>query len=174
MNKLFVFADFNWLKEPALVGELNYEYIRGSESFSFKFDAAWLDKYHKLILNDDLKSYPGIQYPKPGSLFGCFSDALPDRWGRNLLKRREQILAQEENRAVRRLSQYDCLLIIDDFSRMGGFRFKSDLNNNFINSDEKFKIPPLTSLNDLIFASSEIEKTRINTSYLKKNGFGNW
>lgn len=41
---------------------------------------------------------------------------------------------------------------------MGGFRFKSDLNSNFINSDEKFKIPPLTSLNDLIFASSEIEK----------------
>ena len=52
MERLFVFADFNWLGKAELVGELCYEKLRGSDSY--------------------------------------FSDALPDRWGRTLLKRRDQ------------------------------------------------------------------------------------
>ena len=52
-----------------------------------------------------------MQYTQPGSdIFGCFSDALPDRWGRTLLKRREQIQAAEEKRAVRPLSSFDYLM----------------------------------------------------------------
>ena len=76
-----------------------------------------------LLLSDDLNNYPGQQHTQPGrDIFGCFSDALPDRWGRTLLLRREQIAAVEENRPVRRLSSFDFLTGIDDFSRMGGFR----------------------------------------------------
>ena len=37
MKKLFVFADFDWLDGPTLVGELGYESLRGSDSYSFKF-----------------------------------------------------------------------------------------------------------------------------------------
>ena len=159
MEKLFVFADFDWMKSPIYVGELNYEFIHGTESFSFKFDDVWLKQYGNIFLSNDLHNYPGVQYTLPGrGLFGCFSDALPDRWGRTLLNRREQLLANEENRAVRRLSSYDYLLGIDDFSRMGAFRFQKDKNGNFINTEEKFKIPPLTGLRDLIYASNEIEK----------------
>ena len=29
MDKLYVYADFNWLEKPMLVGELVYESIRG-------------------------------------------------------------------------------------------------------------------------------------------------
>ena len=35
MKKLYVFADFDWLKEPRLVGELSYESLRGSDSYGF-------------------------------------------------------------------------------------------------------------------------------------------
>ena len=77
-------------------------------------------------------------------IFGCFSDALPDRWGRTLFKRREQIQAAEEKRAVRTLSSFDYLMGIDDFSRMGGFRFKKEMESDYINVSPSLKIPPLT------------------------------
>ena len=160
MKKLYVYADFDWLKGVELVGELGYESLRGSDSYSFKFADSWVKKYNAITLSDDLNSYPGIQYTQPNrDIFGCFADALPDRWGRTLLLRREQILAQEESRPVRRLTSFDFLTGIDDFSRMGGFRFKETLDGEFINADNSLRIPPLTDLRELIAASKAIEKS---------------
>ncbi len=160
MKKLYVYADFDWLKEVELVGELGYESLRGSDSYSFKFADSWIKKYNAITLSEDLNNYPGIQYTQPNKdIFGCFADALPDRWGRTLLLRREQIMAQEENRPVRRLSSFNFLTGIDDLSRMGGFRFKETLDGEFINTDNTLRIPPLTDLRELIAASKEIEKS---------------
>lgn len=160
MKKIFVFADFDWLKEVELIGELSYESLRGSDSYGFKFDDTWLKKHGAIFLSEDLNNYPGQQYTQPGKdIFGCFSDALPDRWGRTLLNRREQILAEEEKRPVRRLSSFDYLLGIDDYSRMGGFRFKESVDGDFINVSDTLCIPPLTDIRQLIEASREIEKS---------------
>ncbi len=163
MKKLYVYADFDWLKDVELIGELGYESLRGADSYSFTFDNEWLRLHSDLFLSDDLNNYPGQQYTQlDKDIFGCFSDALPDRWGRTLLLRREQIAATEEKRPVRRLSSFDFLTGIDDFSRMGGFRFKEDLDGEFINVSESLKIPPLTDIRELIAASAEIEKCEEN------------
>ncbi len=37
MKKLYVYADFDWLKEIELIGELGYESLRGSDSYCFTF-----------------------------------------------------------------------------------------------------------------------------------------
>lgn len=163
MERLLVFADFDWLDKPELVGELCYEKLRGSESYAFRFDDNWLKFHAGIKLSEDINNYPGLQYTQPGNdIFGCFSDALPDRWGRTLLKRREQIQASEEKRAVRNLSSFDYLMGIDDFSRMGGFRLKRELDGDFINVSPSLKIPPLTELRQLILASQEVEKSEEN------------
>lgn len=160
MKKIFVYADFDWLKEIELVGELSFESLRGTDSYGFKFNEEWLKKYASLSLSEDLNNYPGQQYMQPGKdIFGCFSDALPDRWGRTLLNRREQILAGEEKRPVRRLSSFDYLIGIDDYSRMGGFRFKESIDGNFINISDTLRIPPLADIRQLVAASQEIEKS---------------
>ena len=160
MKKLYVYADFDWFKDIELVGELGYESLRGSDSYSFRFADSWMKKYNAINLSEDINNYPGIQYTQPNKdIFGCFADALPDRWGRTLLLRREQILAQDENRPIRRLSSFDFLTGIDDFSRMGGFRFKETPDGEFINADNSLRIPPLTDLCELIAASKEIEKS---------------
>ena len=160
MKTLYVYADFDWLDEPLLVGELGYESLRGSDSYSFKYDNDWLRQYGNLFLSADINNYPGQQYTKPGrDIFGCFSDALPDRWGRLLLNRREQILATEEKRHIRTLSSFDYLMGIDDFSRMGGFRFKEHKDGGYINCDEALRIPPLTDIRALVKASMEIERS---------------
>ncbi len=183
MKILYVYADFDWLEAPMLVGELGYESLRGSDSYSFRYDNDWLRQYGSLFLSADINNYPGQQYTQPGrNIFGCFSDALPDRWGRLLLNRREQILATEEKRPVRKLSSFDYLMGIDDYSRMGGFRFKEPMeqrepssslewpsrdrgrrsqkqDGEFINCEKSLRIPPLTDIRALVAASMEIEKS---------------
>ena len=160
MKKLYVYADFDWFNDIELIGELGYESLRGSDSYSFKFADSWIKKYNSIQLSNDLNNYPGIQYTQPNKdIFGCFADALPDRWGRTLLLRREQILAQEDNRPIKRLSSFDFLVGIDDYSRMGAFRFKETLDGEFINTTNSLRIPPLTDLRELIAASREIEKS---------------
>ena len=170
MIKLWVYADFDWLKQAELIGELSFESIRGSESYGFQYSSDWLKKHSDLLLGDDINNYPGMQYTMPGKdIFECFADALPDRWGRMLLNRREQILAKEEKRPVRKLSSFDQLMGIDDFSRMGGFRFKTDPGGGFINQKASLQIPPLTSLRALLQASMEVElRAEKNELPLKK------
>ena len=160
MKRIVVFADFDWLDAPQLMGELGYESLRGDDSYSFSFDRGWLREFGSLFLCADLNNYPGLQYTLPGhDIFGCFGDALPDRWGRLLLNRREQILAKEEHRPSRRLSSLDYLMGIDDYSRMGGLRFKRSLDGGFVNAEAPLRIPPLTSIPSLVHASQEIEKS---------------
>ena len=160
MKRLYVYADFDWLPDTEYVGDLGYESLRGSDSYTFKFSDEWLQKYRSIFLSADLNNYSGQQYTQPGKdIFGCFSDALPDRWGRTLLNRREQVLAEMDRRPLRRLSSYDYLIGLDDCSRMGGFRFKENPNGDFINAGENLRIPPLTDVRALIAASEEIEKS---------------
>lgn len=160
MKRLWVYADFDWLKEMEPVGELGYETLRGSETYSFLFNDEWLKRHGGIFLSDDLNNYPGAQYTQQGrDIFGCFADALPDRWGRTLLNRREQLLATEEKRPVRRLTSFDYLTGIDDFSRMGGFRFKEHPEGEFINTADALRMPPLANIRELMQASREIEKS---------------
>ena len=160
MKKLYVYADFDWLKEVELIGELGYESLRGADSYSFTFNNEWLKKHSDLFLSDDLNNYPGQQYTQlDKDIFGCFSDTLPDRWGQTLLLRREQLVAAEEKRSVRILSSFDFLIGIDDYSRMGGFRFKEKQDGEYINCEKSLRIPPLTDIRALVAASMEIEKS---------------
>ena len=162
MRTLLVYADFDWLPAPTLIGELGYESLRGTDSYSFRFSEEWLQAHGGLYLSADLNNYPGIQYTASDrDIFACFSDALPDRWGRTLLLRREQILAREERRPLRRLSSFDYLLGIDDYARMGALRFREEADGDFINSASSLRIPPLTDIRTLEAASKEIERSEL-------------
>lgn len=158
MERLFVYADFDWLKETGLIGSLTFDRIRGGETYSFEFDTQWLRAHGDIFFGEDLHNYPGRQFATPGrDIFGCFSDALPDRWGRTLVERREQLAAKNEGRNVRKTTSFDYLCGIDDLSRMGGFRFSKTKGGEFINTDESFRVPPLTNIRELMRAANEIE-----------------
>ena len=80
MKKLYVYADFDWLKEVELIGELGYESLRGADSYSFTFNNEWLRQHSDLFLSDDLNNYPGQQYTQPARIysdvFRCFAGSL--------------------------------------------------------------------------------------------------
>lgn len=75
MKTLLIYADFDWLEEVRLVGELSYESIRGADSYGFFFDKEWLRDYGNLSLSADLNPYIGMQYTDEERylclLFGC-------------------------------------------------------------------------------------------------------
>ena len=52
MERLLVFADFNRLVSPELVGELCYEKLRGSDSYAFKDGDNAQDGYGYLDIVD--------------------------------------------------------------------------------------------------------------------------
>ena len=69
MQKLLVYADFDWLKEPTLVGELSYESLRGTDSYGFCFNEEWLRTQGGLFLSADLNNTSVRRKKKPMDLF---------------------------------------------------------------------------------------------------------
>jgi serine/threonine-protein kinase HipA len=158
MEEIYVYADFDFLGQAEKIGMLSYERVRGNDHFSFEYTPEWLKKHGGIILCGDVMNIRGMQYPRQGnSVFGFVKDSFPDRWGRLLLDRRERLAAQEEQRPIRTLSNYDYLVGIEDQTRMGGIRYSTEENGTFINEDSKYSVPPLESLRALCEACEELE-----------------
>lgn len=109
------------------IGILTIEKSRGKDMVSFDFSEEWLSNRGNLLLDPFLQPWPGRQFAEHG-LWGCFSDAAPDRWGRMLMKRRELELAEREDRISQNLTDSDYLLGVEDILRTGdsGFRKMDD------------------------------------------------
>ena len=158
MKRITVYADFDFLSTPLEIGTLGYEHVRGKDHFIFEYSRQWLKQYGGILLSGDLMNVPSLQHPRGNdNVFGFVKDSFPDRWGRLLLDRRERLIAQSEGRPKRMLTDYDYLIGIEDFTRMGGIRYKEEDNNDFINASEKFLVPPIESLRALCDACHEIE-----------------
>ena len=158
MKKITVYADFDFLASPQEIGILGYEHVRGKDHFVFEYSREWLKQHGGIMLSGDLMNVPSLQHPRGAdSVFGFVKDSFPDRWGRLLLDRRERLMAQAEGRPVRALTNYDYLTGIEDYTRMGGIRYKGTDSDDYINACEKFLVPPIESLRALCDACYEIE-----------------
>lgn len=165
LRSIFVYADWQGLGGPLLIGTLNVTQVR-KEVFSFEYDEAWLKSGKAQDLDPDLQLLPGAQYLGGDKHnFGSFLDSSPDRWGRVLMDRREAIIARKEERKPNNLWETDYLLGVYDGHRMGALRFKEDPKGPFLNNNKDMASPPWTSIRELEHASLEFEKdTEGNTS----------
>jgi serine/threonine-protein kinase HipA len=158
MEKIYVYANFDFLKQTEEIGTLSYERVRGNDHFAFEFSREWLSRHGDMILSGDVMNVRGIQHPRQGnSVFGFVKDSFPDRWGQILLDRRERLTAQQEQRPVRNLSNYNYLVDIEDLTRIGGIRYSTEKNGTFINSNSRYCVPPLENLRALCDACQNIE-----------------
>ena len=154
---IYVYDDFSFEK-PELIGTLYVNVVKGSESYSFAYDAQWLKKTNlSVYLDPKLMPYTGRQYPSGKSIFGLFADSSPDRWGRVLMNKRERILAEKEGRKPAKLYDSDYLLGVYDETRMGGLRFKSNPDGAFLSDDKTTAAPPWATLRSLEEASRNFE-----------------
>jgi serine/threonine-protein kinase HipA len=159
LDTVEVCIDLERFGHPVLMGRLHRQQSGAGEIFSFEYDRAWLEQPEVFSFDPDLALAAGHQYPAPQRKnFGIFLDSAPDRWGRVLMQRRENVRARQEKRKPRALTDWDFLLGVHDETRLGALRFREADNTPFIDSDEQFAAPPLTSLRELQAASLQFEK----------------
>ena len=163
-REVFVYADWQGMDEPQLMGVLVAELLRGKEIFSLEYSKAWLELKQAQILDPDLQLYSGKQFLNDSSKsnFGLFLDSSPDRWGRVLMRRREAAYARLENRSENTLFETDYLLGVFDGHRMGGLRFKTDLAGPFLSDNHKLASPPWTSIGELEQISLRLEDDEVS------------
>lgn len=150
MKTIYVYGDWESLGKETLIGTLNADIHKNKEVFSFEYDSDWIKNNPYSFFDPDLQLFRGRQYaPSEKNLFGVFTDSCPDRWGRVLMKRRESIEAKEQNRAERTLLESDFLLGIQDLSRTGALRFKTEKDGTFLADNLQHTIPVWTSLREL-------------------------
>jgi serine/threonine-protein kinase HipA len=168
-RNILVYADWQELGNPTLMGMLSATQMRGKEIFAFEYDKEWMQSSY-IQLDPDLYFFNGRQFlndTKPN--FGIFMDSSPDRWGRLLMRRREAALARQEQRKENLLFETDYLLGVYDEHRMGALRFKIEGNGTFLNDNRDMAAPPFTSLRELEQASLRLEqdKSTNDPEYLK-------
>ena len=154
-----VWIDLHPFGGPVPMGSLRRQSGRSGEVFSFEYESSWLNRSETLDLDPDLALVAGKQYPPPNRpSFGIFLDSSPDRWGRVLMQRRENLRARQERRPARALSEWDFLLGAHDETRLGALRFRGTADGPFLDTEEPLAAPPLTALRELQAASLRFER----------------
>ena len=156
-KEIYVFADWEEFDEPTLVGILRSGVVKSKEHFSFTYDEAWLQSKFAQQIDPELHLYVGEQHSNEQQNFRIFLDSCPDRWGRLLMKRREAVIARQQDRKPHVLNESDYLLGVHDMYRMGALRFKLKLDGDFLDNNKQLAAPPVTSLRELVYAVSQLE-----------------
>jgi len=156
-TNILVYAHWLGMKEPKLIGVLCAQQAKGKKAFSFEYSKNWIQSTEQLLLDPDIGWFTGQQYPKGKENFGLFFDSMPDTWGRTLMKRRSAQKAKEEGKPAPILYDIDFLLGVYDECRMGAIRFKLDPEGPFLDNNQDFPTPPMSSIRDLQYAAEVLE-----------------
>ena len=79
-NEILVYAHWQGLADPTMMGTLTVTQGKGKEVFSFSYADAWLKSGFTQMLDPDLQLYSGAYYPRDEKVnFGIFMDSCPDR-----------------------------------------------------------------------------------------------
>lgn len=140
---------------------------RRTQSSSFMYDSAYLANPLAYAIDPAIPLMQSPHHSAQGrAVFGAFSDAAPDRWGRTLLLRREVRLAAQEGRAARTLGESDFILGVRDDLRQGALRF-SDARGTFLAAEDD-GVPALTDLPSLMTLAERAERDQAQLPDLER------
>ena len=154
-----IFVDINIGGTDYFVGTL-WHSIRKNKGFSsFQYSDKWQANPEAFAIDPALSPLHSKEVFHSGdkTLFGCFEDAAPDRWGRMLMRRTFNDKAKAQDKHPRSLTDIDFLLMVDDLSRMGAFRFRID--KKYLTAPTINSVPPLIRLRELLEASEKVEES---------------
>lgn len=163
------------------VGTLAFEAKGTRRSASFVYADSWLANSDRFALSPDLPLVTGYQFRankdlNQSAFFGCFADVEPDGWGRMVIKRdyaKQRKESAGDRLSVGLLNDFDFLLWVNDFSRMGAIRFRDDTGVFHRSSGGTRQTPTLIQLPHLLSASKAVEEnkeTARDLEYLRGNG----
>lgn len=106
------------------------------------------------LLGPDVLMHPGRIHPAAGfPIFGFAADSSPDRWGRELMRRRA---SAEKHAKPRQLGPWDFLLQVQDAGRHGAIRYFDPASGEAIDNHPS-PIPGMVNLRELEHASLGLE-----------------
>jgi serine/threonine-protein kinase HipA len=122
-------------------GTLVVAVTRGVENYRFSYSPEFLQHTDSYDIDPDLPRSAGTSLMRP-KLFGAFTDAAPDRWGRNLIERARS----------GKLFESSYLFDVHDPLRQGALRFRQD--GRWLNQDGT--VPRLVNLPELRALAREV------------------
>jgi serine/threonine-protein kinase HipA len=134
---------------------------------TFQYEQAYLAHPHAYPVDPALDLVSGTQHIQ--GLPGSFADSAPDRWGRNLIKKRERALARQKSRRVQDLDDVDFLVGVSDVTRQGALRFRADAAADadpaavFLDPDHT--VPRLIRLPELLRAADAVSSDTDDDNY---------
>ena len=148
---------------PVLAGVAHFTRERQNVTTTFTYAASYLADGKNRPIDPGLPLFSGNQYvPR---MPGAFGDSAPDRWGRNLLTRRERQLAAEEKRTARTFDAVDFLLGVNDETRQGALQFSKVGNTEMLSP--RADVPKLVELPALLRASDNVAADNDGTDAYK-------
>ncbi|WP_087865615.1 type II toxin-antitoxin system HipA family toxin [Comamonas thiooxydans] len=142
------------VETPPCIGRLLFD----GRHCKFTFNPEWLKHDTAFKLDPELALARDRAYtPAMNSYFGFFTDSCPDRWGQELMRRRENTNAKGEGRKPAKLYEWDFFLGVEDYGRMGALRFSASTGSRAWEAwspgaclaNSTLKAPPVASLNQL-------------------------
>lgn len=156
-----VFTTVN--KDTSFVGTARFNLRRGRISTTFSYADTYLTDSHAYPI-DPAMPLRSQQYHTDG-LPGAFRDSSPDRWGRNLILKRQKELTLRTNEPLRTLDEVDFLLGAFDQTRQGALQFRAQNSSTFLSPSPG--IPPLVQLPRLLHASRLVAQENEGIEELK-------
>jgi serine/threonine-protein kinase HipA len=153
MNRILTYLELDGHTWP--VGDAYFTFRRGRLTASYSYDRGYLELRGAYAIDPALGLTAG-PWSVPQGLPGAFSDAAPDRWGRNLIAKRLRAQAGIEGRPVPTLDDRDYLLGVSDETRQGALRFKTDVAGEFQHSASD--VPKLIALPTLLHAANAVSR----------------
>lgn len=138
-----------------VVGQLWLRVRSGRTTASFQYAPDWLGYPGRFELDPALDLRPGPFHAEGG--FGCFRDAAPDRWGRQLIGRVRARSAAAAGQTPRQLTEADYLLGVDDRTRHGAVRFREEPGGPFLGAPGPSAVSPLVQLPRLLGAAEKLD-----------------
>lgn len=154
----------DWQGETRLVGHLWTRSKGAKETCTFEYTPGGLGYDLRFALDPALPLAGGAFHGV--GLFNAFTDPAPDRWGRNLLLRRERKRARAEDRPARTLLDIDFLSLVEDVNRLGALRFSQAGEGAFLAETDR-PIPPLIRLGALLSAATRVIDDKENDEDLR-------
>jgi serine/threonine-protein kinase HipA len=159
-------VDLDPPQAPSPMGVLRCQTSGRGDLFSFAYDVAWLRERRAFAFDPDLALASGPQYPgQSRDSFGMLMDSAPDRWGRLLMQRRENLQARKQARRPRALTEWDFVLGVHDETRLGALRFRFGEGQAFKDDEVALAAPPLATLRELQVASHRFEEHEANEAH---------
>lgn len=149
--------------KTVFAGTAHFTRHRARVTTTFTYTSTYLALPGALSLEPQLQLVSGAQYQP--RMLGAFGDTAPDRWGRNLIAKKERELAREQHRTPRNLDEVDYLLEVSDSTRQGALRFRPPGTQQFVGAYTE--VPRMVSLPALLRASESVTTSTPSLSAIK-------